>query len=215
MGNTLGSHLETYFSYLETRVCCLGRVLVLINFRNGFPANLVIKRGSYEFSQPLDYLGVPFRCYRCHVFGHLMNECSLPFNKKSYVSVRKTWRVKNRGLKVDDMEGLDEEGLGLQKEVLASDVDSEDLNLIPKPLDDIFLASQSSLLSLKPLSIISLSDPQCLGRNQTDIESVVSDQNYVQSEGLRDLGFVSPPKIYHVASKGYFCAHVRNLIKKV
>ena len=73
MGNKLGSHLETDFSYLKTRVCCLGWVLVLIDFRNGLPTDLIIKKGSTDFSQPLDYLGVPFRCYRCHVFGHLMH----------------------------------------------------------------------------------------------------------------------------------------------
>ena len=84
VGNTLGTHLETDLSFLKSGVCCLGRVLVLIDFQNGLPVDLVIKRGISEFSQPLDYLGVSFRCNRCHVFGHLMNECSLPFNKKPF-----------------------------------------------------------------------------------------------------------------------------------
>ena len=44
MGNTLGSHLETDFSYLQTGVCCIGRVLVLLDFRNGLPTELVIKK---------------------------------------------------------------------------------------------------------------------------------------------------------------------------
>ena len=82
----MGTHLEIDFSYLKTRVYCMGQVLVLIDYQNGLPADLVIKRGSSEFSQPLDYMGVPFRCYRCHVFGHLMNECLLPFNKKYFSS---------------------------------------------------------------------------------------------------------------------------------
>ena len=93
----LGTHLETNLSFLKSRVCCLGRVLVLLDFRNGLPADLVIERGSSEFSQPLDYLGVPFRCNRCHVFGHLMAECSLSFSKKPFSdSVHKTksfWHV--------------------------------------------------------------------------------------------------------------------------
>ena len=126
---------------------------MLIDFRNAFPADLIIKKGSSEFSQPLDYLGVPFRCYRCHVFGHLMNECSLPFNKKSYIgSAHKIWRVKNCGLNVEDKEGL----------ALADD--PEDLNLTPKSLaEEKALGSQSPLLSLKPLSIVSLSDFEGLG----------------------------------------------------
>ena len=97
VGNTLGSHLETDSLFLKTGVCCLGRVLVLIDFRNGLPADLIIKKGNTEFTQPLDYLGVPFRCYRCHVLGHLMHECSLPFNKKTSGSPHKIWRVKNIG----------------------------------------------------------------------------------------------------------------------
>ena len=130
-------------------VCCMGRVLVLIDFRNGFPVDLVIKRGSSEFSRPLDYLGVPFRCYRCHVFGHLMNECSLPFNKKTFPgSTHKIWLVKNRG-----------QNLGVKTGIDISD-DLEDLNLSPKALvEEEVLGSQSdSLMSLKPLCIASLSE---------------------------------------------------------
>ena len=124
---------------------------MLIDFRNGLPTDLIIKKGSSEFSQPLDYLGVPFRCYRCHVFGHLMNKCSLPFNKKSSGSAHKTSWVKISGLNVDD------------KEALALANDSEDLNLTPKTLEENVLGSQSPLLSLKPLSIVSLSDFEGLG----------------------------------------------------
>ena len=72
----------------------MGRVLVLLDFRLGLPAELVIKKGSSEFCQPLDYVGIPFRCYRFHGVGHMANECSLPFNKHSF---SKVWRVKNGG----------------------------------------------------------------------------------------------------------------------
>ena len=99
MGNTLGTHLETDFSYLQSGVCCMGQVLVLLDFRNGLPADLVIKKGNSEFSQPLDYMGIPFRCYRCHVYGHLANDCSLPFNNNSSSgSVQKIWSPKTVGL---------------------------------------------------------------------------------------------------------------------
>ena len=75
----------------------MGRVLVLLHFRNGLPDELFIKKGSSELCQPLDYLGVPFRCYRCHGFGHLLNECSLLFNKYFSAGSHKVWRVKNSG----------------------------------------------------------------------------------------------------------------------
>ena len=151
MGNTLGSHLETDFSFLKTGVCCLGRVLVLIDFRKGLCTDLIIKKGSTEFSQPLDYLGVPFRCYRCHVFGHLMHECSLPFNKKSSGSTHKIWRVKSSGLNVDDKEGL-------------AFVDKlEELIPNPKTVEEIVIG-----MPLKPLSIVSLAESVSLGHNQME-----------------------------------------------
>ena len=124
---------------------------MFIDFRNGLPADLIIKKGSTEFSQPLDYLGVPFRCYICHVFGHLMHECSLPFNKKSSSSTHKIWRVKSSGLNVDDKEGLD----FVDK--------SEELIPNPKTVEEIVIG-----MPLKPLSIVSLAESVSLGHNQME-----------------------------------------------
>ena len=109
---------------------------MLLDFWNSLPADLMIKRGSSEFNQPLDYLDVPFRCNRCHVFGHLMNECSLLFNKKPLSrSAHKIWRVKNIGQNLGVKLGFDlSDGL-------------EDLNLSPKALvDEEVLGSQSDSL---------------------------------------------------------------------
>ena len=49
VGNLLGSHLETDLSFLESGVCFLGKVLVLLDLRNGLAANIMIKRGVLEF----------------------------------------------------------------------------------------------------------------------------------------------------------------------
>ena len=89
----------------------------------GLPAKLVIKKGNSDFFQPLDYLGIPFRCYRCHGFGHLENECSLPFNKHSS---SKVWRVKNGGNQFDAKDGtsvdenLDLHSVSFESEPLAN-----------------------------------------------------------------------------------------------
>ena len=171
---------------------------MLIDIRNGLPTELIIRKGGTDFSQPLDYLGVPFKCFRCNVFGHLMKDCSLPYNKNPFVSVCKTWRVKNRGVLVDELEGTDKEYLGLKTNGLSSDFVSADLNFLSNPLEDN-LPSPSTTLSPKPLSILSLFDPEGLGRNLNDIDHF--DAQYF---GLRDLGFVSPPKVILAISKGYF-----------
>ena len=152
------------------------RVLVLIDYQNGLPADLVIKRGSSEFSHPLDYLGVPFRCYRCHGYGHLMNECLLPFNKNSSSGfVHKIWWVKNCGSNLEAKEGL------APGDIL------EDLNLSHKTLEEKVIGSQSSLSTLKPLCITSLSDG--LGWNNIDKEPTLGSlYDSVHNEALRDLG---------------------------
>ena len=87
-------------------------------------------------------MGIPFRCYRCHVYGHLANECSLPFNQKP-ISVLKNWRVKKSETNL------------IAKEGMLHDECSEDLNLTPF-LDDKELGSLSSLSNLKPLCINNL-----------------------------------------------------------
>ena len=81
IGDTLGTFLEVDLSFLNTGVCCLGKVLVLLDLRNGLAEDIVIKKGGFEFHQPLDYLGIPFHCNRCHAHGHLIPDCSLPFSK--------------------------------------------------------------------------------------------------------------------------------------
>ena len=46
VGNSLGTHLETDFSFLKMGVCCLGKVLVLLDLRKGLAADFLIKRGG-------------------------------------------------------------------------------------------------------------------------------------------------------------------------
>ena len=169
----------------------MGWVLVLIYFQNGFPTDLVIKRGSSEFSHPLDYLGVPFRFYRSPGFGHLLNDCSLPFNKhSSFGSVHKIWRVKNSGSNLASKEGM------------ILDDSAVDLNS-HKSVDDQEVGSQSSLTTLKTLSFTTPSnDLGCNKINKNPTSDSFYDPN--QNDALRDLGFVSPPKDFPVVSKGYF-----------
>ena len=82
IGNALGTFLEADLSFLESSICCLGKVLVLLDIRNGLAEDIVIKKGVIMFTQPLDYVGFPFQCNRCHYYGHLLAHCHLPFLKK-------------------------------------------------------------------------------------------------------------------------------------
>ena len=142
-------------------------------------------------------MGIPFRCYRCHVYGHLANDCSLPFIQKP-VSVKKIWRVKKS-----------ETNLMAKKGKLHEEC-SKDLNLSPY-LDDKDLGSHSSLTNLKPLCINNLVED--LGGLKIDkVSALVSSFEPDQKEALRDLGFVSPPKALSGVHKGYFLRYVSKSI---
>ena len=134
------------------------------------------------------------------MFGHLMNECSLPFNKKSSSgSVHKIWWVKNCGSNLEGKEGLAFEDV------------SEDLNLSHKSVEEKVIGSHSSLSALKPLCITSLF--KGLGWNKTDKEPVsVSSYDPVQNYALRELRFISPPKVSPVVRKGYFLCSISKSI---
>ena len=80
IGNTLGTYLEEDLSFVESGFFFLGKVLVLLNLRYGLAADILIKRGDFEFSHPLDYKGIRFKCKRCHVYVHVVSECSLSFS---------------------------------------------------------------------------------------------------------------------------------------
>ena len=77
IGNTLGSFIEVDLSYLVSGVCCLGWVLVSLDLRNGLASDIDIKIGDTIFNQSLDYIGIPFKCNRCHSYGHLASQCHL------------------------------------------------------------------------------------------------------------------------------------------
>ena len=72
--------------------------------RNGLAEDIVIKKGDTVFTQSLDYVGLPFRCNRCHKYGHLLAHCHLPFLKSQLSSLPKSnsvWQIKKDVIPVD------------------------------------------------------------------------------------------------------------------
>ena len=67
-------------SFIGSGVCFLGRVLVILDLRKGLAADIDIRVGDSVFNQSLDYIGIPFKCNRCHSYGHLVSNCHLKKN---------------------------------------------------------------------------------------------------------------------------------------
>ena len=152
---------------------------------------MVIKSGNKDFIQPLDYLGLPFRCFRCHGLGHLANNCSLSFKKHSSAKV---WRVKK-----DWHQSSAKAGIPV--------IDNLDMCLdVIQPYDKVGKSVDENLdvsIGCDPLANlkqINLSNPL----DDNFFLNLTSEAPFssIPNTSLKDLGFVSPCKA--AVSKGYF-----------
>ena len=50
LGNSLGTFLEANVSFLKTGICCLGKILVLLDMHNGLAEDIVIQKGDFVFT---------------------------------------------------------------------------------------------------------------------------------------------------------------------
>jgi len=82
IGNKLGDYIEADMSFEETGLMFVARILVKLDLRPRLLKYLTIETTFGSFIQPLDYEGIPFRCHRCHIYGHDVVECKFPFKEK-------------------------------------------------------------------------------------------------------------------------------------
>jgi hypothetical protein len=94
MGNLLGSFCEADMSFDETETMSITRILVGIDLREGPTSKLVLQKESIWISQALDYSSVPFKCYRCQVYDHVAQDCTLSFYPKAWEKERSHVAIK-------------------------------------------------------------------------------------------------------------------------
>jgi hypothetical protein len=82
IGNFLGDFLDADMTFEETKQRKVARVLVSLNVREGLGEEVDLRWGSFTHTQKLDYENVPFRCRRCHQYGHLITNCNLPLRTR-------------------------------------------------------------------------------------------------------------------------------------
>ena len=148
-------------------------------------------------------MGVPFRCNRFHVYGHVISNCSLSFsrlhNNTSFSNSKSYWRVKNVGFPV----GVNSFVVDTPENPSASPRDVLGVDLGMGSGDESF-----ALESLKPLCLSAI----CEEAPKSLINSLLGSGNIVIPSGiykatnsfLGDLGFVSPIKDKHVSGVGYY-----------
>jgi hypothetical protein len=62
----------------------VAKVLVEVDLKEGLAKSLKIIVEEIIHEQVLDYFKIPFRCSRCHAYGHVLKDHMHPF-------VRKLW----------------------------------------------------------------------------------------------------------------------------
>jgi hypothetical protein len=75
IGDALGTFISLDFVALKAPYRKVGKVLVELDIHGGFPEAIDIEWRGRRKKQRLDYMGIPFRCNRCHCTGHLRRDC--------------------------------------------------------------------------------------------------------------------------------------------
>lgn len=85
IGNALGTFYEVDKSYCDSGYMGMARILVELDLKGSLADSMIIRRKSEIIHQSIDYEGIPFRCARCYVYGHLVAKCLLPNRRKIWV----------------------------------------------------------------------------------------------------------------------------------
>jgi hypothetical protein len=75
IGDSLGTFISVDNATLRAPDRKVNKVLVELDIHGGLHESLDIVWRERKKKQHLDYLGIPFRCNRCHSTGHLRRDC--------------------------------------------------------------------------------------------------------------------------------------------
>jgi hypothetical protein len=75
IGDTLGRFIALDSKALSSPMRKMGRVLVEVDIFSGLSKTIEIEWRGRKIAQPLDYLGLSFRCNLCRQTGHLRRDC--------------------------------------------------------------------------------------------------------------------------------------------
>jgi hypothetical protein len=73
IGNKLGRFLDSVEPKGGQITCA--RICVEVNLEKGLPEAIKLSLGEWCHIQELDYEQIPFKCLRCHAYGHFAKSC--------------------------------------------------------------------------------------------------------------------------------------------
>jgi len=77
IGDGVGEYIRTAEETKSRKYISYARICVFIRLNEALPESITLSHRDEEWTQPLDYEHVPFRCRRCHALGHLFRDCPL------------------------------------------------------------------------------------------------------------------------------------------
>lgn len=77
IGDTIGSFVKVSKSTKRGRYTSYVRICVYMNISESLPEYIELEYHDEIWQKPMDYEHIPFRCKRCHEYGHLFKKCPL------------------------------------------------------------------------------------------------------------------------------------------
>jgi hypothetical protein len=97
IGNSLGTFVDFDVNYKSTESMTMRKILVELDLKEWLLESIHIEVEKWKYTWILDYIQVSFQCARCHLYGHVMEDCSINFPNlnegKLNMSHRGQWRA--------------------------------------------------------------------------------------------------------------------------
>jgi len=84
IGNKLGTFIKVATETKTRKYTSYARICVQMHLTKALVDSVSLFHDDFEWTQPLDYEHIPFRCRKCHEHGHLFRDC--PLNAQSKAS---------------------------------------------------------------------------------------------------------------------------------
>ena len=75
IGNALGEFIKVSEQTKAQRYTSFARICVYLDLSKELPKAINLSWEDEEWLQPIDYEQIPFRCRKCHEYGHLGRNC--------------------------------------------------------------------------------------------------------------------------------------------
>jgi len=81
IGNTLGRYVKSSKDTKQKKYTSYAKIYVYMNISKSLPGSVTIEYQDEEWMHTIDYEHIPFRCRKCHEYGHLFKD--FPLNTPS------------------------------------------------------------------------------------------------------------------------------------